>query len=853
MMIRKSACLTIMALTTLAITSCKEDYFDAERYHEIVKESFPVANVDPQHTWSTIESASVQVTVSLNDSETYRLKIYDQSPLGKPKDLTLLGEGSVRSGQTFTTTISYPTAQPYVFVALFDKQNYMKVYPMGITDGKIEGLISSQAAATARRNRVIASNFQFASAPADADFKTAIPDDALLPSAYGDATKGSLHNYKLAETTETQSTNFHAGNFALYVSGTKNISFTQPGDGSKNMLFYVLPGAHLTFKNQAFTLNGRENFKMYVAPGATVTFEQGLQSYMQLYNRGTVNVRGGYKPGIYGNGVFYNEGAFNIDGAQGYYAAPENINNPLTLNNEGSQFINAGRLNVGGIVIEGSSHFLNLDTVNVAGATIVNSNNCTWINNGHYVTDRFRYTAGSTDVINNCHLIVNDRFYINLGDTDKNSFQLDGGASVLTKDFEFSGPGFIKMGEGALFNVTGTAYMFITKDVYGLYGPATGGYAVFQAKHVVRRDSWQTNQGFVANYFGHLYVATDDHFNFGYSDVSASDYAEGKTGSQPYYRLDAASGAAMTGYGAADNHVTDNGCGAAYEGRPEEEDPQAEPLSLRYCFEDNFPQVGDYDFNDAVITLQPTINGTNVTLRVSLDAVGASEQIAAAIRIKGLKMSDLADYSREGNMDQNYPTQASIKIISTNDVLVPASKTTTDDVVINLFSNAHWTLGRTLATNGSVLNWFYNTVARTNTTFTSMRNDVEPAVVTYTFRLNDAAKAACFTKENLDVFIVEGYNGGYWEVHTVPFKTEEVLSEYASGQKAAYNDNMPWAICVPGNFRYPVEWQTIGSKDRSTGEITGAYAEPGHSFAEWATDHTKATDWYKYPTSGLVY
>jgi len=152
---------------------------------------------------------------------------------------------------------------------------------------------------------------------------------------------------------------------------------------------------------------------------------------------------------------------------------------------------------------------------------------------------------------------------------------------------------------------------------------------------------------------------------------------------------------------------------------------------------------------------------------------------------------------------------------------------------------------------GSVENVFLNTVARDNA-YEAKRNDVEPAVVTFTLQLNDASKLSLFTQDNLDVFIVESYNGGYWEVHTVPFKTDEVLAAYYKNIKDKYDDNIPWAICVPGNdFKYPNEWQCIGIRNGSV--ITGAYQEFGHSFAEWAEDHTKATDWYKYPTEGLVY
>ena len=62
---------------------------------------------------------------------------------------------------------------------------------------------------------------------------------------------------------------------------------------------------------------------------------------------------------------------------------------------------------------------------------------------------------------------------------------------------------------------------------------------------------------------------------------------------------------------------------------------------------------------------------------------------------------------------------------------------------------------------------------------------------------------------------------------------------------------MPWAIMVPGDFKYPYEWQVIGNN--KDGEIIGAYKESGRSFAEWAENSDDATDWYEHPTAGLVY
>ena len=121
----------------------------------------------------------------------------------------------------------------------------------------------------------------------------------------------------------------------------------------------------------------------------------------------------------------------------------------------------------------------------------------------------------------------------------------------------------------------------------------------------------------------------------------------------------------------------------------------------------------------------------------------------------------------------------------------------------------------------------------------------------------DADKAKDMLAENLyDVFIVEPYGGGYWEVHTVQngFKTAQVVTPIkpdGAAYERAYGNNIPWAIMVPGDFKYPLEWHSIGKN--KNGEMSGAYCEPGHAFPEWAADSETATDWYLHPDEELVF
>lgn len=852
-----------MALLSLGVTSCKDDVvFDQANYDEYLRKSFVIENVDPNHQWATVGVANASITVNTGTEDTYQVKIYEQNPIDYKGTLKLLGEGRIADGNTLDMKLSYSLAKAYAYVTLFDSQNYMSVYPAIIQDGLLEVDINNTAAKNAPHRAGIEPSFQFASAPKDEDFATAIPTDALFASQYGNDTKDTFHNYKLAETSNKQELNFYNGNFALYVSGTKTVKFTNPGNGSKNMIFYVLPGANLTFADNCFDLNAisDSNFKMYVANGAKVTFSSGLQSYMMLYNRGEIIVDGNsYKPGIYGPGVFYNEGTFTIQGAQGYYTANMNINKPLTLNNSTSQFINVGTLNCGGVCVEGSAHFVNYGTVIATDGTVVNSNDCSWVNDGTYTTGTFIYNAGSTDVINNCKLICTEKFRINLGDTDKNSFQLNGGASVVTKDFEAAGPTFIKMGSNSLFHVTGTAKFSINKDVYGIYGPSTGADAVFQAKTIERLYSWETNQGFSANYFGHLYVACDSHFKFGYSDKSKEQIENGEVGAQPYYRLDAASGAKMTTYNGANVTLSDEGCGAAYAGAPDEEERPEVPQSFRYCFEDNFPDAGDYDFNDVVLTVKPTLNEKTLTVQVSLDAVGATKNIGAAMRLIGVKSEDLESYS----VSNGFPSPegqglGDYKNIETSETFLVEGKSpnNTQNMVVVFFKDAHWAMNPVKTDNGGVWRYFWNTVER-NDAYEHKKYTDEPPTATYTFVFKEADKANQMLAENLyDVFIVEPYGGGYWEVHTVQngFKTAQVVTPIkpdGAAYERAYGNNMPWAIMVSGDFQYPLEWHSIGKN--KNGELSGAYKTLGHAFAEWAEDSETATDWYLYPDEEEVF
>ena len=833
-----------MALLSLGVTSCKDDVtFDQDTYDNLIKEAFPVKNVDPTHQWATVGVANTSIAVNTGTGDTYQVKIYDENPIGYKGILKLYGEGRVADGNTLDMKISYPLAQAWAYVTLFDSQNYMSVYPTLIQDGLLEVNISTNTAKARKRN--IQPSFQF---PDDADaskFLANVPagvekltsNQAIVNNYIDETWQGDLNIWGQGSAE----TNWQACGGTLYIKGNCNFS-NRSFYFAGNSELYLVAGATLTLGENNGSGNLQQNTKIYIAEGAKLVAngELKLNNGLHIYNHGTIETN---KLSTNNNSVLVNSGTISV-------ATKISVENTLSV------IVNNGTINATDMNTAGSGKFQNNNSVTISGTTFVNSNNNAWVNNGQYRTGNFIYNAGSSDVINNCKLTVDEDFNINLGDNPGNGcFKMDAGSSVVTKYFNGGGnwaknystgwsssdggPFYIYMGAGSIFDVKETATMNATKADYGVYGPSEGYFAVFRAKNIV---AGKAGQGYEVTYGGNLYVATDNHFDQGWS------------GQYPY--IDTKGAANITPYNGANVTLSDEGCGAAYVGTPDEEEREETPMGFRFCFEDNFPDAGDYDFNDVVLTVTPTVNDKTLTIKVSLDAVGATKTLAAAIRLDGIKKTDLESCTvTQGFESPDGQGFGEYHNIESDETFLNENQSPniSNDMVIVLFKDAHWAINPVKSSTGTVERTFYNTVKLGD----YYERDVDVKTATYTLVFKDANKANQMLAENLyDVFIVEPYNGSYWEVHTVEngFKTKQVITPNkpdGSAYAEAYKSNMPWAIKVPGDFKYPYEWQVIGWN--KNGESKGAYNEPGHSFAEWAENSEKATDWYKYPTSGLVY
>ena len=273
-----------------------------------------------------------------------------------------------------------------------------------------------------------------------------------------------------------------------------------------------------------------------------------------------------------------------------------------------------------------------------------------------------------------------------------------------------------------------------------------------------------------------------------------------------------------------------------------------QPLDFTYLYEEEYPNPGDYDYNDVVVRLSMRRTAEReVRINVELAAVGASKQLAFAIRLYGYKATDIEKVSTEDNASFDvvggveFPDQMRT-VQKEKDLLLTGLR---DEAVLNIFADAHWATGDKLSTDyGVMVRKRYNVSYTNDDTYGTF----VPREITYVVTFKEGVDIDNLSLGQLDPFIIEQYNSANWEVHTYAFHNTQVLSPYP-GQLIS---SLPWALSVPNStFRWPLHAVAMGT--RKQGARGGAYHTFEHSFGEWAEDMNEATDWYLYPDKDETY
>jgi len=282
-------------------------------------------------------------------------------------------------------------------------------------------------------------------------------------------------------------------------------------------------------------------------------------------------------------------------------------------------------------------------------------------------------------------------------------------------------------------------------------------------------------------------------------------------------------------------------------------------MEYTYCYEEDFPGAGDYDYNDLVMRIGLERTGQKqVDIHVTLLAVGASGQIAAAIRLVGYRYQDIASVVAKDDktLNVNVP-KMSYGLIYNDDILLEGKngngKKGYGEAVINVCADAHWAMDNTVETiNDDFKRKKYNVMHSFEDPFDqTYSKDVD---FTVTFKSEDGLNN--FTQEMIDPFIMTYYLANKVETHLDEFKTSQILHEYDATVFKEFK-KLPWVLRIPTSyFHYPLEGNKIGFRKHAkdgTVSMDGAYRIEGHSFGEWAENRKNSLDWYLYPIENEVW
>ena len=273
------------------------------------------------------------------------------------------------------------------------------------------------------------------------------------------------------------------------------------------------------------------------------------------------------------------------------------------------------------------------------------------------------------------------------------------------------------------------------------------------------------------------------------------------------------------------------------------------PQTFTYLFEENYPEAGDYDYNDLVMRIATQRTGSKqITITVTIAAVGSDRQLAGCIRLIGKPYDDVETIGTiEAESFNDGIPQGSLYVLDNTDLLVRGRN---GEAVINLFVDAHWAM----AFNADVEYGLFKRKKYNVTTSSSENFQIRSTrTLNYVVTFKTDTGLDNFTQAMLDPFVMAEYNGSVWETHLDLYRDAQILYEYPSPSIK----DLPWALMVPSrDFRYPLEGNEIGFKKKTTDgsdALFGAYMTKGHAFGDWVENYTQARDWYLYPTSNQVF
>lgn len=776
-----------LAIFTVGIVfhSCKEEVFNAEKVKATYQDKFPVKDIDPNLEWKMTNPVAVRVSVFQDAGANYTIRVYDGNPLANNSTAKLLSEGTANNNLSFITTMDCPSILKEVFVCCIDDHNRAIV--------KYETIINNQlkvSFGTPAVTRAVTQGVEIPAIKTYSPSRTAAQLEELLGTA----------------TEITDNTNFEEGSIYKISKNTTYTGAIQKQLKPNNPAILIVAGEWKPKNN----IELEDGYELYILKGGSIaladhTLMMKLNTRYTVYEGGKIS--GASKSSINVTNASsqqynYNAGIIDVHTIQNGGNTPTFYNDrtgtfkvpEFQLNTQNAQFINHG------IAELGNTHEnLTIQNGNQITVTLVKGK---FINQGKAIIGSTTYNC---DIENACNLTITGECRGNL--------TLGNNSGTTINEYPGDNSNKITLGNNCIITIQKAAFVgtFNGSDkpslikVKELTNIQLGQEAV---KGNIYFEFEKFNESWTQENWRHMNALT--YFSkWGEAPVVIPSGDCTGTGNTP-----------SEGTGTPDN-----------------------PINYTYAFEDNYPQVGDYDFNDIVLDValfhereKSTNNITKTHINVTLAALGATKTLGAGLRlIDGGTINNIKNITTAGKDKDRF--EATLK--DQNSLIKYSAdhkEAGNKNIVIPLFGNAHLVYENIEA--GKMVN--------TSPSGLTSRTYTYEIIIEYADGYQE--KQPWITKDNLDLFICYQYQhmDKRMEVHLYEFWNQGAT---AAGTVQQENldlaGNNTWAISVP-NFRYPKERTNICNKQDNN---DCAYPE----FLNWVRDHTVSTDWYLRPNEDNVY
>lgn len=560
----------------------------------------------------------------------------------------------------------------------------------------------------------------------------------------------------------------------LYVAGKLTLSSLNIGRGK----LAVLPGGEVKIGTLNIQPSAADEAAVYVFADGKLSVGKPNVSGKCIVNNGELAVEG--KLDMNNGLIIYNTAT-----------AVLTVNDEMKVSNS-ARIYNDGAVTVADLRINSNGEFHNCEN-----ALLVVNNECE-LERNTIIYQRGRASIEEMTVRGtiwvNCHTSVNEL------EAQGAEFNFSANAGLDAGRVEFNNTN-VSMASGAIF----TMEEYNIDEKGGKNNFTFTGDADPRAVVLISEKAY-TRKGHETYFSGEIEVVYDNDRD--------GDYTIRKD-----YLLD---GAVMSA--SQTTIIPENGCNGGKD--PVNPDPEPEPDAYTnvpgqvytYCFEDNWPWLGDYDMNDVVIVSRidrmVSKDGSKVsalTINWELRAAGTTYDIAGAVQMDKVQASDVAN------------VESSHKGFGSGMFASQGLESDSRYAVIPFFNNTKELLGTSNTWKGHPAS-----ATQKHTTTVTFSQPVDIAAV-----LDSEMNFFITPKQRTNEIHMPGYAvTASGLIGKGSFQPSEPYKFYVTDGDQVKNNYMMWALVIPGEFRYPAE----------NNDIRGVYEH----FMTWASSNgTQHPEWYQ--------